>query len=188
MQMRELQIRVTSPRTSECGGEVSFFGEKVMSPVSHAAGLDKDDFAAFVDEVGEQQIVIGQPREPRLHSVKVRSLCEPFPVLSSPRLGGDEACCSLSDAFVWGHLSRGKDAYFVEVRDRSLIIDRELGESVDVISPKINTDWCICGRWKDVDDRSSASKFPSELNEFFASVSRDRELFGESICIDATAC
>jgi hypothetical protein len=52
MQMRELQIRVTSPRTSECGGEVSFFGEKVMSPVSHAAGLDKDDFAAFIDEVG----------------------------------------------------------------------------------------------------------------------------------------
>ena len=52
MQMGELQIRVTSPRASECGGEVSFFGEKIMSSVSHAARLDKDNFASFVDEVG----------------------------------------------------------------------------------------------------------------------------------------
>tara|TARA_B100000085_G_C18427451_1_gene465353 strand:- start:73 stop:639 length:567 start_codon:yes stop_codon:yes gene_type:complete len=188
MQMGELQIRVTSPRTSECGGEVSFFGEKIMSSVSHAAGLNKDNFAAIVDEVGEQQIVVGQPREPRLHSVKVRSLCEPFPMLSSPRFGGDEACCFLSDAFVWGHLSRRKDAYLVEVLGRPLIIDRELGESVDVVSPQINTDWCICGRWENVDDRSSTRKFPPVLNEFFTSVSRNRELFGESVGIDAATC
>ena len=188
MQMGELQIRVTSPGTSECGGEVSFFGEKIISTISHTAGFDKDNFAAFVDEVGEQQIVVGQPGEPRLHSVKVRSLCEPFPMLSAPRFGGDEACCSLSDAFVWGYFSRGKDAYLRKVGDRSLIIDRKLGESVDVISPQINSDWCICGRRKNVDDRSSARKFPSVLNEFFASVSRDRELFGESVGIDTAAC
>ena len=53
MQMGELQIRVTSPGTSECGGEVSFFGEKIMSTISHTAGLDKDNFAAFVDEIGD---------------------------------------------------------------------------------------------------------------------------------------
>ena len=109
-------------------------------------------------------------------------------MLSAPRFGGDEACCSLSDVFVWGHLSRRKDTYLVEVSDRSLIIDRELGESVDVVPPQINTDWCICGRWKNVDDRSSARIFPPVLNQFFTSVSRNRELFGESVGIDTATC
>ena len=84
MQMRELQIGIASPRPSEGFGKVSFFCEEILCAVSHTARLNEHNFCAIIGEIGKEQIVVGEPGQPRFHSIKMGALSETLPVLSTP--------------------------------------------------------------------------------------------------------
>jgi hypothetical protein len=93
-------------------------------PVAHPARLDEHDLGRLGEHVGEQLVVVDEPRQPALHAVEVgpsarRSHCS-RPHGSVPPAGGP-----LADVVGRHQLARGEDDDLVEVVGRALVVDAE---------------------------------------------------------------
>ena len=74
------------PRLGQRAGEVVLLGQQVGSPVPHPPGLDQQHLGVGRQQVGEQALLRGEPREPRLHPVEDETLAQALPLLAAPRL------------------------------------------------------------------------------------------------------
>ena len=61
-----------------------------LGPVAHPPRFDEHHLAGAREDVGEQLIAVGEPRQPALHAVELGALGQPLPLLAAPRLVGDE--------------------------------------------------------------------------------------------------
>ena len=79
-------------------------------------------------------------------------------------------------------LAGREDAHLVDVADRSLIVDAERRQSVDLVAPQVDADRGVGSGGVDVDDRAAAGELAAVLDEFLAAVAeldeRRRELVG----------
>ena len=100
-------------------------------------------------------VAVDQPRQPALHAVEQRALGEALPLLAAPRLARPRARRRGRARRRSGISSRaGKIGRLVEVVRAALVVDRELGEPVDLVAPQVDADRRVggatgrCRRWR----------------------------------------
>ena len=184
MEAWERLVRITRPRGGERAGEVVLLGDQVERSVAHAAWLDQQHLGGVGKHVGEQAIVLDEPRQPTLHAVEVDALGKALPLFATPRFRRDEPRGALAD-IVGGHqLAGGEDDHLVEVVDRALIVDAESGEAVDLVTPQVDTDRGIGGRGEHIDDRAAPGELAAVLDEFLSPVAELDELSPQRLGVD----
>ena len=109
VQAGERLVGIAGPGGGERAGEVVLLGDQVDGAVAHAARFDEHDLGGVGQHVGEEQVVVDEPRHPALHAVEVDALGEALPLLAAPRLGGDEPGGSLADVVARHQLAGGED-------------------------------------------------------------------------------
>ena len=123
-----------------------------------AAARRSTTLACVGQHVGEQLVVVDEPRQPRLHAVEVQALGEALPLLAAPRLGGDELVGPATDVVGRHQLAGREDHHLVEVVGRALVVDAERRQAVDLVAPQVDADRGVGGRREDVDDRARAGR------------------------------
>ncbi|CAB5000094.1 unannotated protein [freshwater metagenome] len=186
VQARELQIGVAGPRTGERASEIGLFIQQVLRTVEHAARFDQRHLRSRRKDVGEQLLAAGihEPRQPRLHTVEQRAFGESLPLLAAPRLAGDQRRGALAHFLGGDQFACREHPRLVEVVGAALVVDRELGEAIDLIAPKVDTDRGLGSRGEDVDDRAALGDFASVFDEFLASVAVVHELRHQRIGVE----
>ncbi len=155
VQRRPDPILAGPPRPGERGRQVGLLGGDVGGPVAEPARFDEHDLRGRSEEVGEQVLVVGEPREPGLHAVEQQPVGEALPLLPAPRLGGDELGRPLPDVLGRQQLPGGEDAHLFEVDRRALVGDGELAQPVDLVAPEVDAHGAVGRDGEDVDDRAA---------------------------------
>ena len=83
------------------------------------------------------------------------SLRKPFPLFTTPRFGGDERRRPVAHVIGRHQLAGREDHCLCQVSKRTLIVDAKRGQSVDLVSPQVDTDRGVSSRWVYVDDRAA---------------------------------
>ncbi len=179
MEAREPLVGVALPRRGERPGQVVLLGQQVDCPVTHPAGLDEQHLGALGQHVGEEALVVDEPRQPALHAVEQGALGESLPLLTAPRLDGDEAPRALTDVVGGDQLAGREDQGLGEIAGRALVVDAEGREAVDLVAPQVDADRSVGRGWEDVDDRPAAGELAAVLDEILAAVSELDQLSGE---------
>ncbi len=170
VEARELAVGVASPGGGQRAGEVVFLGEQIVGPVAHAPRLDEGDLARRGQQIGDQRVAVDQPGQPALHPVEHGALGESFPLLAAPWLVGDERRGTGPNGVARQQLARREDANLGEIVGAALVVDRELGQPVDLVAPQVDADRCVGGRRVHVDDRAAPGDLAAMLDEIFAAV------------------
>ena len=90
MKARKSFLGITCPSRCKCSSKIVFFCEQVMCAVAHASRFDQHQFAVILQNIGEQQIFFNQPWQPTLHAIEVAAVGQSVPMLTTPRLGGNQ--------------------------------------------------------------------------------------------------
>ena len=170
MEAREPPVGVAGPRRRQGAGEVVLLGDQVDRPVAHPPRLDEQELGAVGEHVGQQPVVLDEPRQPALHAVEVRALRQPFPLLATPRFGLDELRRGGAHVVGRHQLAGGEDAHLGDVADRALVVHPERRQPVDLVAPQVDADRCVGGRGVHVDDRATPGELATVLDEFLAAV------------------
>ena len=182
MQAGERSVGVAGPGRGEGACEIIFFRDQVGGPIAHTAWLDEDDLRIVGEHVGEQEIFVDEPGQPALHSIERGTFGEPLPLFTAPWLGFDEFRGALADVVGDDEFSRWEDDDLVQVVCRTLIVDTELRQPVDFVSPEVDSDRGVSGRRIDVDDCPALRELAAVLDQPFAPVPEldkpSRQLFG----------
>ena len=145
-----------APRHRQGRGQVGLLGQQVGGPVAHAAGLAQQDLGVVAHHVEQGPLVLGEPRQPRLHAVEHQALGQALPLLAAPRLEADQPLGPLADLVGGQQLAAREQQHLVEVVGRALVGHRELGEPVDLVAPQVDAHRAVGGRREHVDDRARA--------------------------------
>ena len=113
--------------------------------------------AVVGEQVGEQVLAVGEPRQPRLHAVEQLALGEPLPLLAAPRLLRDERGGALAHLVGRQQLARREDARLVDVVGRALVGDRERRRGG---RPRRPTGRCARGGRRSTGTRRRSSRAP----------------------------
>ncbi len=184
VQPREFLVGVAGPGRRERLGEIVLLGEQIGGTVAHAPRLDEDRLRTVREDVGEQRVLVDEPRHPRLHALEVGALGEPFPLLAAPRLGTDEPCRPFPDIVGRHQLAGGEDQRLVEIGDRALVVDAERRQPVDLVTPQVDADRSVGRRRVHVDDRAAAGELATMFDQFLAAVPELDELGAELVRVD----
>ncbi len=133
-------------------------------------GSTSSTWASDGQQVGEQVLLGRQPRQPRLHAVEHEPLAEALPLLAAPGLGGHQLGGPEPHVVGGQQLAGREDGHLVEVGGGALVVDRELGEAIDLVAPQVDADRRVGGRREDVDDRAPAGHLAPVLDQFLAAV------------------
>ena len=87
---RQLELGGRAPRGRERARERGLLVEQVLRAVAHPLRLHQQHQRGVGQEVGEQVLTLGQPRQPRLHAVEHLALGDALPLLAAPRLRAHE--------------------------------------------------------------------------------------------------
>ena len=79
--------------------------------------------------------ILSEPRQPRLHTVKDLTFGQPFPLLTSPRLLGNELGRAFSYFVGRKQFTTREQFDAVNVISGALIGKRELAQTIDFIAP-----------------------------------------------------
>src|SRR5206468_2587656 len=131
------------------------------------------------EEVEQRVLALGQPRQPRLHAVERRPFGQPLPLLPPPWLLRDQARRPLAHVVGGQELTARKELGALDVNRGALVGHGELGETVDLVAPQVDTDGNVGGGREDVDDRASDRDLSAVLDLVLAAVTGGDELFDE---------
>jgi hypothetical protein len=184
VEARERLVGIALPRRCERLREVVLLGEQVGGPIAHAAGFDEHHLGGVGEEIGEQLVVIDQPRHPRLHPVEMGALGEPLPLLAAPRLGRHQSGGALAHVGRGGELAGGEDERVLEVGDRALVVDGERREAVDLVAPQVDADRRVGGRREHVDDGAASCELAAVLHQLLATVAERDQPGGQLVGVD----
>ena len=158
------------PRPGQRRGEVGLLGQHVGSPVPEALGLDEDHLGLGRQPVGQQLLAVHQPGQPALHPVEGQALGQALPLLAPPWLGRDQELRAPPDLRRRLQLAGGHDHGLVDRIGRALVVDRELGQPVDLVAPEVDPDGGVRGRREHVDDRPSSGHLAAVLDQLLSAV------------------
>ena len=72
-------------------GQGGLLLEELAGPVPDPAGLDQHHQGVVAQQVGDQLLGVGQPRQPRLHAVELVAVGQPVPLVAPPRSRSHQA-------------------------------------------------------------------------------------------------
>ena len=176
--------RAHPPGPGQAVGQVGLLGQELLGPVSQAAGLDQQDLAVGREDVTEETLVGGQPREPRLHAVEELALGDPLPVLTTPRFEGDQLGRPGPDVVGGQQLPAREDLDVGDVVRRALVGHRELGQAVDLVAPQVDADRPLGGGREHVDDRTPHRDLAPVLDLVLAPIAEADERSHQAVEID----
>ena len=134
----ERLVGIALPRRGQRLGQVVLLGQQIDGPVAHPARLDEQHLGRRRQDVGEQPLVVDEPRQPALHAVEQGALGEALPLLTAPRLHGDEPAGPLADVVGRDQLAGREDQRLGEVAGRALVVDAEARQAVDLVTPQVD--------------------------------------------------
>jgi hypothetical protein len=187
VEARERLVRVACPRRGERAREVVLLGDEVERAVAHPAWLDEHDLCRVGEHVGEQSVLVDEPRQPALHAVEVGALGQTLPLFAAPRLARDELAGAVADVVARHQLASREDVHLVEVVGRALVVDAEAGQPVDLVAPQVDADGGVGGRREHVDDRTAPGEFPAVLHQLLAPVAELDQAAAQRVGIDLAA-
>jgi len=100
-------------------------------------------------------------------------------VFASPRFGSHEAAGPFAQIVVEDEFAGREDHGLGKIAIAALIVNGERGESVDLVTPQVDTNRLIGGGREHVDDGPSLGYFATMLHDLFASVPHVHETSNE---------
>ena len=176
-----------TPRLLERLRERGLFVEQLLRAVAQAAGLEQRDQRAGWQQIGQQVLVGGQPRQPRLHAVERLALREPLPLRGAPLLRVEQGGRAGADLGGRQQLAHREDPRVGEITGRALVRDRELREPVDIVAPEVDTHGVVGGRRVHVDDRAAHRELTARLHLVLAPVAHRDEPVDEHVAVELRA-
>ncbi|CAB4593526.1 unannotated protein [freshwater metagenome] len=154
MELREGSFR--APGSRERLLEVLLLSEDVTSSITHASRFDQQNLGVVSKQIKKNiwiiRVVIDQPGQPALHAIEHLTLGKSLPLLPPPRLGADENRSTFTHLLGGEEFATRKNRYLCHRNCCSLIGNRKLGEAINFIAPKIDTNGNIGRARVDVDD------------------------------------
>ena len=187
VQAGEPAVDGPTPGRRQRGRQVVLLGEQVGDAVTGAARLDQHDLGVGRQHVGQQRLLRRQPRQPALHAVEQLALGETLPLLATPGLGGDEATRPLAHGLVGQQLAGREDVHLVEVGDRSLVVDAERRQTVDVVAPQVDAHRHVAAGGVHVDDLAASGELAAMLHQLLAAVPELHQPAHQVVGIDDVA-
>ena len=138
-------------------------------------------------QVGEQVLAVGEPRQPRLHAVEQLAVGQPLPLLAAPRLRAHAAGGALAHLVGRQQLARREDPRLVDVVGRALVGDRERRQAVDLVAPEVDAHRMVVGRRVHVDDRAAHRELAARLDLVLAPVAAGDEALDQLVAVDPVA-
>ena len=178
---------IGAPSDGERVGQRSLFVEQIGSPITHAAGLHQHDQCVGRDQVHEHVFALSEPRQPGLHAVEHETLREAFPLVAAPRLGRHHRLGAGPHLRRRPQLTAAEQLDLGDVDGRTLILHAELAEPVDLVSPEVDTDRNLRGRWEDVDDRAADGDLTAVLDLVLPPVAEPDQLFDQGLGVELLA-
>ena len=176
-----------APGDRERPRERGLLVEQLLGAVTQPAGFDDRDERRRRQQVGQQVLVGGEPRQPRLHAVERVALREPFPLLAAPRLGLQELAGAGPDLVGRQQLAHREDPRLGDLARRTLVGDREVREPVDLVAPQVDAHRMVGGGGIHVDDRAPHRDLAARLDLVLAPVPDRDEPRDELVAVDLRA-
>jgi hypothetical protein len=173
-----------TPGDRQRGRQVGLLGQQVGGPVSHPPRLAQQHLGAVAHDVEQHVLVLGEPRQPRLHAVEHEALRQPFPLLATPGLEPDEPVGALAHLGCGEQLAAREDGGVGEVGQRTLVRDRELGEPVDLIAPQVDAHRPVGGRREHVDDRAPHRHLAAVLDHVLSAVADGHQVGHQLVAVE----
>ena len=184
---RQVAFASRAPGDGEGGRQRRLFVEQFLRPVAHALRLDEQHQRVVREEVGQQVLAVGEPRQPRLHAVEQLALGQALPLLAAPRLLRDQRGRPRPHVVGGEQLARREDARFGDVVGGALVGHRERRQPVDFVAPQIDAHGMVVGRRVHVDDRPPHRDLAARLHLVLASVAAGHQPGDEVVAVDLVA-
>ncbi len=186
-QARELGIAGGVPRDRERRRERRLVVEQLLRAVAHALRFDEQRDRAARQQIGEEVVALGEPREPRLHAVEHLAVGKALPLLAAPGMRAQE----LRGAFTYlvgrEQLSRGEDLRRGDVVGRALVGHRERRQPVDLVAPQIDSHRVVVGGRVHVDDRAPHRDLAARFHLVLAPVPARDEARHQLVAVELRA-
>ncbi len=168
-------LAVRAPGLGQRAGEGRLLVKQLRGPVAHAPGLDQDDEGVGGEEVDEQVLLGRQPGQPGLHAVEDEALAEALPLLAPPRRLTYQTAGPPADLLGGQQLAATEQLDTGQVVGGALVPDRELGETINLVSPQVDPHRRISRRTEHVNDRASNGELAPMLDLVFAPVAHGNQ-------------
>ena len=166
---------VESPGGGQGIGQRRLLVEQLAGPVPDPAGLDQHHQGVVAQQVGDQLLGVGQPRQPRLHAVELVAVGQPVPLVAAPRRGAHQAGGPLPHGLVGHQLAAAEQLDLAQVVDRPLVGHVEPGQPVDLVAPQVDPDRLVGGGREDVDDAAPHGQLAAVLDDRLAPVAHGHQ-------------
>ena len=152
--------------------------------VPDPAGIDEHDAPARAHEVGQDALVVDEPRQPRLHAVEDLALGQALPLGASPRLGPHQRRGPGPHRLGGEHLAAPEELDVVEIGHRALVAGVELGEPVHLVAPQVDPHRQLGRRREHVDDPAPHGQLAAVLDLVLAPVAEGDEPAHELLLVE----
>ncbi len=179
--------RDDAPGDGEGAGQGGLLVVELGGAVTDAAGIDEHDPPTGPDQVGQDPLVVDEPRQPRLHPVEDLALGQSLPLRPSPRLGADQRGGPGPHRLGGKHLAASEELDLVEVRHRTLVAGVELGEPVHLVAPQVDAHRQLGRGGVHVDDPAPHRQLAPVLDLVLAPVAEGDEPGHQLLELEAVA-
>ncbi len=186
-QAGQVSLGRRAPRDRERRRQRRLLVEQLLRAVAHALGLDEQHEGVVGQEVGEEMLAVGEPRQPRLHAVEQLALGQALPLLATPRLLRDQRGGALAHVVGGQQLARGEDAHLGDVVRGPLVGDRERRQAIDLVAPEVDAHRVVVGRRVHVDDRAPHRHLAARLDLVLAAIAAGDEARDQLVAVDLVA-
>ena len=138
-------------------------------------------------EVRQEVLVGGEPRQPRLHAVEHLALGEPLPLLPPPRRLGEQRLGPGPHLGRRQQLTAREHLDVADVVGAALVADRELRQALDLVAPLVDPHRVLGGGGEHVDDRAAHRDLAPSLHLVLAAVAHADEPRDELVAVDRVA-
>ena len=183
---RELRV-IRAPGPRQRPGQRFLLVEQILRAVAHAPRLDQQHARAVGQQIRQQVLVGGEPRQPRLHPVEGLTLGETLPLLAAPRCLGHQVLGTRPHLVGGQQLPAREHGNRIDVVSAPLVRDRELGETLDLVTPQVDAHRVVRGRREHVHDRAADGDLAAAFHLILTAVSHRHELLDEIVPVDRIA-
>ena len=184
---REVFVGGRVPGDRERARERRLVVEQLLGTVAHALRFDEQGERAVGEEVEQEVLALGQPRQPRLHAVEHLAVGEALPLLAAPPLRAQQLGGALADGRGGEQLTGREDPRLVDVVGGALVGDRERRQPVDLVTPEVDADRVVVGGRVHVDDRAADGDLAPRLHLVLPPVAAGDQRLDQLVAVDPPA-
>ncbi len=170
MEPRCARPRLEPPGPGQRIGQSGLLVGQLLGPLADPPGLDHDDHRILGEQVGDDLLVRGQPREPRLHAVEQGTVGQLLPLVATPRCRAHQRGRDAAHVVVGHQLATAEEGDGVDAGRRPLVGDVETSQAVDLVAPQVDPDGLVIGRGEDIDDAAPHGQLAAVFHQGLAPV------------------